>query len=86
MYTTLYLLKNATNIHEIGIESRREIDVYKILKVASHKKSLNLEKYEDGYKLGEDYIKIYKNKDIRVNNELVDISNLKKVLENRSPN
>ena len=86
MYTTLYLLKHATNIHEIGVESRKEIEVYKILKAVSDKKSLSLEKHENGYKLGEDYIKVYGNRDIRVNNELVDISDLKEVLENITSN
>ncbi|MCR1821181.1 restriction endonuclease-like protein [Terrisporobacter muris] len=76
MYTTLYLLKNATNMHELSIKSRKEIEVYKILKRVSEKKSLNLEKYEDGYKLGEYYVKVYDNRDIRVNNELVDADDL----------
>lgn len=81
MYTTLYLLKNATNMHELSIKSRKEIEVYKILKSVSEKKSLNLEKYEDGYKLGEDYVKVYDNRDIRVNNELVDVDDLEVFLE-----
>ena len=81
MYTTLYLLKNATNMHELSIKSRKEIEVYKILKSVSEKKSLNLEKYEDGYKLGEDYVKVYNNRDIRVNNELVDVDDLEVFLE-----
>lgn len=81
MYTTLYLLKNATNMHELSIKNRKEIEVYKILKSVSEKKSLNLEKYEDGYKLGEDYVKVYDNRDIRVNNELVDVDDLEAFLE-----
>ena len=84
MYTTLYLLKNATTIHEISIKNRREIDVYKILKKISDDKSLVLEKYEEGYKLGNDYIKVYDNRDIRVNEELVEIKNLKSKLNYRS--
>lgn len=81
MYTTLYLLKNATNMHELSIKSRKEIEVYKILKSVSEKKSLNLEKYEDGYKLGEDYVKVYDNRDIRLNNELVNVDDLEVLLE-----
>ena len=63
-------------MHELSIKSRKEIEVYKILKRVSEKKSLNLEKYEDGYKLGEYYVKVYDNRDIRVNNELVDADDL----------
>lgn len=68
-------------MHELSIKNRKEIEVYKILKRVSEKKSLNLEKYEDGYKLGEDYVKVYDNRDIRVNNELVDVDDLEVFLE-----
>ena len=77
MYTTLYLLKNTKSMHELSMTSRREIDVYKILKMISDDKLLSLEKYEDGYKLGDNHIKIYENQDITINSELIDISQLK---------
>ena len=85
MYTTLYLLKNATTIHELSINNRKEIEVYKILKKISKDKNLPLEKREDGYKLQEDYIKVYNN-DIRVNNELVEINDLEALLMDTSSN
>ena len=85
MYTTLYLLKNATTIHELSINNRKEIEVYKILKKISNDKNLPLEKREDGYKLQEDYIKVYNN-DIRVNHELVNINDLEALLLDTSSN
>ena len=85
MYTTLYLLKNATTIHELSINNRKEIEVYKILKKISNDKNLPLEKREDGYKLQEDYIKVYNN-DIRVNHELVEINDLEALLMDTSSN
>ena len=72
MYTSLYLLKNATNIHELSLKNRKEIEVYKILKKISEQKSLILEKREDGYRLGENYIRVYENSEIRLNDELVE--------------
>ena len=85
MYTTLYLLKNATTIHELSINNRKEIEVYKILKKISNDKNLPLEKREDGYKLQEYYIKVYNN-DIRVNHELVNINDLEALLLDTSSN
>ena len=85
MYTTLYLLKNATTIHELSIINRKEIEVYKILKKISHDKNLPLEKHQDGYKFQGNYIKVYNN-DIRVNNELVKINELEDRLLNISLN
>ena len=85
MYTTLYLLKNATTIHELSINNRKEIEVYKILKKISHDKNLPLEKHQDGYKFQGNYIKVYNNV-IRVNNELVKINELEDRLLNISLN
>ena len=85
MYTTLYLLKNATTIHELSINNRKEIEVYKILKKISNDKNLPLEKHQDGYKFQGNYIKVYNN-DIRVNNELVKINELEDRLLNISLN
>ena len=85
MYTTLYLLKNATTIHELSIINRKEIEVYKILKKISHDKNLPLEKHQDGYKFQGNYIKVYNN-DIRINNELVKINELEDRLLNISLN
>ena len=77
-YTTLYLLKNASTVHELGLKNRKEIEVYKVLKRVSESKSLSLKKYKEGFMLGEDFIKVCDNRQIRVNEELVDIADLYK--------
>ena len=77
-YTTLYLLKNASTVHELGLKNRKEIEVYKVLKRVSESKSLSLKKYKEGFMLGEDFIKVCDSRQIRVNEELVDIVDLYK--------
>ncbi|MEX6585482.1 DUF2357 domain-containing protein [Paraclostridium bifermentans] len=74
-YTTMYLLKNATTMHELYMKNRREIELYKILKKSSKDKGLNLRKEKDGFYLGEKHIRLYKDNKIKVNNEITDINN-----------
>lgn len=75
-YTTLYLLKNTSTIHELGLKSRREIEVYKILKRISESKSLTLKKFKEGFYLGENFVRVCDKGDIRLNNRLVEIGQL----------
>lgn len=75
-YTTLYLLKNASTLHELGLKNRREVEVYKILKRVSNSKSLNLKKRNEGFYLGEDFIRVCDNGDIRLNDRLVEFGEL----------
>ncbi|WP_343337931.1 hypothetical protein TPELB_33170 [Terrisporobacter petrolearius] len=75
-YTTLYLLKNASTIHELGLKSRREIEVYKILKRISKSKSLKLKKFKGGFYLEQNFIKVCDNGDIRLNDRLVEVEQL----------
>ena len=75
-YTTLYLLKIATTMHELYLNSRREIDVYKILKKISKDKDITLKKENNGYYLENDFIKILDNGDIKLNGNKVNITEL----------
>ena len=75
-YTTLYLLKTATTMHELYLSSRREIDVYKILKKISKDKNINLRKENDGFYIGSDFVKVLDNGDIKLNGDTVGIKDI----------
>lgn len=75
-YTTLYLLKTATTMHELYLSSRREIDVYKILKKISKDKNINLRKENDGFYIGSDFVKVLDNGDIKLNKNKVSIKDI----------
>lgn len=75
-YTTLYLLKNATTLHELRLKNRREVEVYKILKYISKIKSLSLKKFKEGFYIGKDLIRVCDNGDIRLNDGLVTLIQL----------
>ncbi|MDM8129095.1 hypothetical protein QUV80_11480 [Paraclostridium benzoelyticum] len=77
----MYLLKNATTMHELYMKNRREIELYKILKKSSKYKGLNLRKEKDGFYLGEKHIRLYKDNKIKVNNEITDINNIYNLIE-----
>ena len=75
-YTTLYLLKTATTMHELYLSSRREIDVYKILKKISKDKNINLRKENDGFYIGSDFVKVLDNGDIKLSRNKVSIKDI----------
>ena len=70
------MLKIATTMHELYLNSRREIDVYKILKKISKDKDITLKKENNGYYLENDFIKILDNGDIKLNGNKVNITEL----------
>ena len=72
-YTTLYLLKNANTMHELYLGSRKEIEVYKILRKISEAKNIKLKKEQNGFYIGEDYIKVFDNGKIKLNNKDVNL-------------
>jgi uncharacterized protein len=43
MYTTLYFLENAENIHELKLKSREEIELYKRLKEIAKARGVRVE-------------------------------------------
>ena len=63
-------------MHELYLNSRREIDVYKILKKISKDKDITLKKENNGYYLENDFIKILDNGDIKLNGNKVNITEL----------
>lgn len=58
-YTTIYLLKNARYVHKLYLKSRKEIDVYKVLRDMSDTKGIRLFKDRDGFCIGSDKEKNY---------------------------
>ncbi|HSQ89393.1 hypothetical protein, partial [Romboutsia sp.] len=79
-YTTLYLLKNATTMHELYLKNRKEIEVYKVLKKISESKGIKLRKEKEGFYIGKDFIKILDNGDIKFNEEIKDINQINHIL------
>lgn len=77
-YTTLYLLKNAENMHELKLKSNLEIEVYKKLKEISNLKGYSIRKEYDKYILNKNTIEIIEGKVIRVNGQISNLRNLEK--------
>ena len=72
-YTTLYLLKNANTMHELYLGSRKEIEVYKILRKISEAKNIKLKKEQNGFYIGENYIRVLDNGKIKLNNKDINL-------------
>ena len=70
-YTTLYLLKNAENTHELKVESSLELVVYKVLKKVAKETGIKIKKIDkDKDVKAKDKIKEYIIGDVKV--EIVD--------------
>ena len=80
-YTTLYLLKNAQNMHELKLKSNLEIEVYKKLKEISNKKGYNIRKENDKYILNGNTIEIIEGKVIRANGQVSNLKNFEKLVD-----
>ncbi len=80
-YTTLYLLKNAENMHELKLKSNLEIEVYKKLKEISNSKGYTIRKEYDKYILNKNTIEIIEGKIIRVNGQVSKLRNLEKLID-----
>lgn len=70
-YTTLYLLKNAGNIHELKLKNRDEIELYKILKKISKERGLKLLRKRDCYVIDGKDIEMLENRKVRVDGRIV---------------
>lgn len=79
-YTTMYLLKNATIMHELYMKNRKEIEIYKILKNISREKNIKLTKKKEGFLLREYIISVDEKENIRLNNEIVNIDKIKNII------
>ena len=75
-YTTLYLLKNAENMHELKLKSNLEIEVYKKLKKIAGLKGYTIRKEHDKYIINKNTIEIIEGKVIRVNGQVTSLRNL----------
>ena len=78
-YTTMYLLKNATTMHELYMKDRKEIKLYKLLKHISVNKNLKLIKDKDGFYIGKNLVKLNSDNKIYVNEEIVYIKDFEKM-------
>ena len=77
-YTTMYLLKNASTMHELYLKNRKEIEVYKVLKKVSESKGIKLRKENDGFIIGNDFVRVLDNGDVKLNGEIIDICKISK--------
>lgn len=66
-YTTMYLLLNAENMHELKVKSTLEIAVYKKLKEVAAKKQWTIRKENDKYIIGDNVVEILDGSQVRVN-------------------
>lgn len=75
-YTTLYLLLNAENMHELKLKSNLEINVYKKLKSIARKKQWKIRKENDRYIINNNIIEIIDENKIRVNGKFKSLLNM----------
>ena len=80
-YTTLYLLKNAENMHELKLNSNLEIEVYKKLKEIANSKGYTIRKEHDKYIINKNTIEIIEGKVIRVNGKITNLRNAEKWID-----
>lgn len=69
-YTSLYLLKNATNIHELRFKSISEVRLYKKIYEISKSKGYKLTRKKDCYMLGNNKIELLSNNNVIVNGKI----------------
>lgn len=79
-YTTLYLLKNAQNMHELKFKSNLEIEVYKRLKVIARNKNWTIRKEFNQYLINKNAVEVIEGKVIRVNGNIVSLRGMEKYL------
>lgn len=80
-YTTLYLLKNAENMHELKLRSNLEIEVYKRIKHFAKSKGYNIRKEFNQYIVNNNTIEIIEDKVLRVNGKIANLINMEKILQ-----
>jgi Uncharacterized conserved protein len=72
VYTTLYLLKNAYNVHELHFKNIREIDIYKWMRNYAITNNAKLIRHKDYYELGKNKIEILDNGKLKINDKVND--------------
>ena len=66
IYTTLFLLENAENIHELKLKNRKEIVLYKKLKEIAKVTGSKLERFREYYMLGDMKVELMGNGKLRI--------------------
>ena len=79
-YTTLYLLKNAQNMHELKLRSNLEIEVYKTLKKIAKSKGFTIRKEFEQYIMDKNVVEVIEGKVIKVNGEISNLRNISKLI------
>ncbi|MDP4145789.1 MAG: restriction endonuclease-like protein [Bacillota bacterium] len=79
-YTTLYLLFNAGNMHELKLKSNLEINVYKKLKNIAKEKHWKIRKENNKYIIGNNSVEIIEDHRIKVNGKFTSFKMLDKML------
>jgi len=80
-YTSLYLLKNAENMHELKLKSNLEIEVYKRLKSISKSKGYVIRKVNDNYFINGNIVEIIEGKVIKVNGQITNLKGLENLID-----
>lgn len=80
-YTTLYLLLNAENMHELKISSNLEIELYKRLRSFADKNQTTIRKKDEKYYVNKNIVEIIEGKIIRINGKITKIGDIEKVLQ-----
>ena len=70
-YTTLYLLENASNMHELKVKSSMEIEVYKKLRKEAIKREWKIRKQNDVYYVGQHQVEVIDGKDVKVDGKII---------------
>lgn len=73
-YTTLYLLLNAQNIHELKYKSNLEVLVYKKIKKIAEENNYKIKKSDDSYIVNGINVRIIEGKVIKANGKIVRLS------------
>jgi hypothetical protein len=75
-YTTLYLLLNAQNTHELKYKSNLEVLVYKKIKKIADKTNYSIKKINNNYHINNKVVQIVEDKIIKVDGSIVKFSEL----------
>ena len=75
-YTTLFLLQNAENMHELKLKSNFEIEVYKKLKTIAYENKWTIRKEFNKYIMNNNEIEIIEGNTIRINGRIGQLGKL----------
>ena len=64
-------------MHELYLGSRREIEVYKVLRKISDDNNIRLKKENNGFYIGSDFVRVLDSGNIKLNQNKISIKELK---------